>query len=276
MSNNLVIKKSLKAVIAMKFFNYIYKIIRFIEFCRKLKDNDHKFEFKGNRLSKELINECNQYGKRYLSGYKDSQQNDITEDSSQFFIYEKILERENKENLKICNIGAFYCNSDVKFLEKRPKSTVYALDFEPFVECNKNLVNPNLILKPGYPLDTIEAFANESNDYVFDYAIFTRTAVLMNPNELFSYMESLSKIAKNVAFLEVAQVFLWDKLKLDINKIPLDNPCEMYEGMRIHNYPKILEKYNYKIVESAILPPDQFNIWCGSSHYWIYTMGSKE
>jgi len=89
-------------------------------------------------------------------------------------------------------------------------------------------------------------------------------------------MAPISQIAKNIAFLEVAQHALMNHRKLDIRKISLNEPYKLYGNMVIHNYPKLIESFDYKVVDAEILPPNTFNIFYGDAHYWVYVIGTKK
>ena len=241
-----------------------------------MKDEITAFKETDSIKSRSIDDRYNNYGDTMGPRYAASQTKEEVTVSSEYFLYKKILEKDKKQDLRICNIGAFYCISEDYFLKKRPKSIIHGLDFTPFIRFNKKFEQPNLILHPGYPLDAIEKFARESNGYMFDYVIFARAATLINQNEIRSYMAPISKIAKNIAFLEVAQAILVDQRKLDIRKISLNEPYKLYGSMVIHNYPKLIESFDYKVVDAEILPPNAFNIDYGAFCYWVYVMGTKK
>ena len=224
-------------------------------------------------MSREQVKRCNSYFDEKINSYKQEQidTNNI-EKLSEYYHFKKIEENEAVPlELKICNIGCYYCGADNHFLEKHPSCEVYGLDFEGIVEANKNILSEKLKLFPGYPLEILE---NE-NFEIFDYALFTRTATLINIKQFISYMEVLNKLAKNVCFLEVVKISSYTKRVLNIEKIDMMNPIRMYAGMYIHNYPEILRKYGYEIIESSILSPDIFDQSLTSDHYFIYTHGKK-
>lgn len=119
----------------------------------------------------------------------------------------------------------------------------------------------------------MEKFRDENKK--FDYAIMTRTATLINIEQLLSYMDVLSKIAKNVIFLEVAKLTVTPVVQLDVNKIDMNNPVRMYGGMYIHNYPAVLKNSGYEIVEEKLLHYNEFNQYFDRDHDFIYVHGRK-
>jgi len=183
MSDKLIIKIPLFKVIKLKIIFFIYKIYNSIKDHFKLIEG-RDYSFQGDRLNQEQIDKYNNFGETNIPKYITSQPKEEIKVSSEYFLYKKILEKDKKQDLRICNVGAFYCISEDYFLKKRPKSIIHGLDFAPFIKFNKEFEQPNLILHPGYPLDTIEKFARESNGYMFDYVIFIRTATLINKNEI--------------------------------------------------------------------------------------------
>lgn len=45
------------------------------------------------------------------------------------------------------------------------------------------------------------------------------------------------------------------KPTLDVTKIPIEKPVKIFNMMRIHNYPAVLEKFGFEVTESYVLPP---------------------
>jgi hypothetical protein len=265
----------------ISFFYFFQKTFNFMKTVQSYIDRSD-YSFQGKRLSEEKINQYNQYCETKIPSYMDTQDAVSPEKTSQFFLYKKILEKEPQDKkLRICNIGAFYTLSDVTFLNKRPHCEVFALDFMPMVKHNhkfKDVRNLNLI--GDYPLDSLQRIYSglqNKDEPFFDYVLFTRTATLINSNELFSYFELIKKISKNVLFLEVAEIMLNKNRVLDISKIPIDKPIPAYGSMRIHNYPGILEKFGFEIVDSAIYDGrgDNFEKDFGMTHKWIYFHGKN-
>ncbi|MES3037780.1 MAG: hypothetical protein V4736_07730 [Bdellovibrionota bacterium] len=195
------------------------------------------------------------------------------ENVSQYYLFKKIEQQNQKVN-SIANIGCFYSKSDRRFIDKHPETTIYGLDFGRIAELNSNIAHPNLKFVSGYPLVTIENFKNIGVSSI-DYALFTRTAVKLNPNELNSYMDALSKVAKNIMFLEVAKPYTVTDQKIDVEKIDVDNPVRLFNGLYLHNYPAVLKKYGYTVRDQKILPYDSFEQHFTPDHHFIYVHGEK-
>lgn len=237
--------------------------------------NFSRYDFTGSRRSGRDIMEVERYVNDYFPRYKIEQERSADiERLSEYYHYRKIEEAGGR-SLRICNVGCFYCGADVHFLKGRPDSTVYGVDFGKIDELNRDIKVENLKLFPGYPLETLEAFSADRSFKKFDYVLFTRTASLTNINELFSYMEAIGKIARNVCFLEVVKLAAYPGTKLDINKIDVNRPVKMYLGIYIHNYPALLRKFGYEVVESSILPMETFDHPLTKDHNWVYVRGKK-
>jgi hypothetical protein len=251
----------------------LYNAFEFYQIARV-----QRYDFVGSRQTVSTKRAREKYVDDAIYSYQDNQESlpDL-ERSSQYFLFKKIEEETGakKTPLKICNIGCFYCASDNHFLEKRPSATVYGLDYGNIQEVNRNFKNKNLKLFEGYPLETLEKLGNESGFEMFDYALFTRTATIINPNELLSYMEALKKIARCVMFLEVVKLATYTKAILNIKKIDIMRPIKIYKGMYIHNYPKVLERAGYKVTDQEILPYNAFNQQFTHDHFFIYARGDK-
>lgn len=267
--DKLIVKKGLSSLlktwiklIAGKVITMCYGSFEFYQIA-----NIQGYRFSRKRLNPLQIEEINGYVAKTLPAYKQELENmDITK-SSQYYSYSKI----KKLPARVCNIGCLYCKADSHFLTIHPNNLVYGLDFGNIIEANKDLSNPRLKLFSGYPLETLETFKNEK----FDYALFTRTAGMININELLSYISILSPIASNICFLEPVKLLTYPKMVLDINKIEMMKPVKMYSGMYIHNYPKVLENFGYQIVESQVFHKDVFENILTPDHYFVYVHGRK-
>jgi len=269
--SNLIYKRRLGEVLKTKFTLGIGKIIEKLKYSNEFyKDATvNGYEEQNKRLSDNGINKINDYVKLHLPEYKNEQEErdyDI-KDYSQYFPYLKI-----KSPAKVLNIGCFYCRAENEFLKLNKNNMVYGLDFGNIKELNKKFLNKRLVLFEGYPLDSLDLI----KDVSFDYTLFVRTGVLMNINELLSYMEKVSKISKNVMFLEVFKPVTYKKRVLDVNKIDMMNPIKMYSGMYIHNYPEILKKFGYKVIESEILNSERFKNKHTANHKYIWVYGTKQ
>ena len=151
------------------------------------------------------------------------------------------------------------------------------MDFgSKLLEINSEINCPQLKLFAGYPLEILEKFSQEEGFKKFDYTLFVRTAVKINIEQLLSYMEVLSKLSKNIIFLEVAKLSESYLKSVDISKIDLMKPMKIYDGLYLHNYPQLLERYGYKIVTSEILPAKTFpKQSLTPDHNFVYIHGRK-
>ena len=238
------------------------------------------YDFHGSRLTQELIEKANFYVDegRILKYKEELQKNDITK-FAQYYPYTKIEEKNGVgANLRICNVGIFYAGADALFLRKHPGSMVYGLDFgKNLLENNKDLDSPNLKLFQCYPLEFLEKCSQEKDFQAFDYTLFNRTAVIINIEQLMSYMQVISKLSKNICFLEIAKLAESHKRSVDISRIDMMSPMKLYGGMYLHNYPKILESFGYEIVSSEILPASTFpEQLMTPDHNFIYIHGRKK
>ena len=198
------------------------------------------------------------------------------ENTSQYYPYKLILNKEKGKTLelKICNIGCFYAGADAHFLKNNSKCTVYGLDFGNLDKFNSDIFSNNLKLYSGYPLNTIKTIVNE-NKIFFDYAFFVRTAVKINIEQLETYIKYLSKISKNIIFLENAKLSESHTKRVNVSKIPLNNPLKLYGGMYLHNYMELLIKYGYEIDECKIIEANNFNNNLTPDHDFIFVSGIR-
>ena len=104
-------------------------------------------------------------------------------------------------------------------MKKHPNDTIYGLDFGEIVQVNKNIKNDRLLLYPGYTLDTLEKFADDEDFIKFDYCIFARTVTLIDIEQLLQYISVISKISKNICFLEVAISSTLLMTRTDVSKM---------------------------------------------------------
>jgi len=62
----------------------------------------------GDRLNQEQIDKYNNYREAVIPKYTTAQPKEEIEVSSEYFLYKKILEKDKKQDLRICNVGAHY------------------------------------------------------------------------------------------------------------------------------------------------------------------------
>lgn len=239
-----------------------------------------QYDFSGSRQPAHTLQALNryvaEYGIMYRENITDHDQKGEMEETSQYYLYKYIEAQAPRANVTVCDIGAFYCGADVHFLKKFPQATVYGLDFGDMLGLNRDIAMDRLKLFPGYPLETLEKLVSEGKRRIFDYVIFARTAALMNHNELFSYMENIRLLANNVCFLEVAKTTSMLTPTLNVRTIPLDKPVKIFNLVRIHNYPALLEKYGFEVVDAAVLPPTTFKQYFVPDHQFIFTAGRNK
>jgi len=253
-----------------------YVIFKFYE--RYYNNNVFSYEFKGDYLSPAALENAESYineGDAIEFYKKEMNYSDMLK-LSQYYPYLKI-EQDKKDdlNLKIVNIGCFYAGCDNLFIERNPSCQVYGLDFGNLEKYNDNLKNKNLHLISGYPLMTLESFIEKNSNIQFDYAIFVRTAVKINIEQLYRYMRALTKISENIIFLEPAKLQSSHLPSIDVDKIDIDNPFKLYRGMYLHNYSRLLENYGYQIVEKKVMSQDNFNNSLTKDHDFVYIHGAK-
>lgn len=228
----------------------------------------NKYNFQGERMTPNQIKEVEDYFTSLFSVYKNEQNKlDITK-MSEYYPYSQI-----KSPAKVCNIGCFYCKADMKFLEQHKDNIVYGIDFKGIVEGNKEFKDKRLKLFEGYPLEILEELRDEGER--FDYVLFTRTACIININQLISYMNVISKMTNNIIFLEPLKLTTYRGLELNLNEIELMNPIKLYNGFYIHNYSELLKRYGYK-VKIKIIPATKFANATDKEHCYIYARGNNE
>lgn len=274
----LILRKKIVDVIKLWIMFGIGKVVYWID-CSyniyKIRNDGTKYEFQKSCLEYNDIEDKIDYVSKTSPNYKVEQLSIDVEKSAQYYIYSRIERMISKnEPIKVCNIGCFYCGADTLFLKKNKNSKVYGLDFGNIIKLNSNIKNKRLLLYEGYPLKTLLEL--HENNVKFDFAIMARTATLINSSQLFSYIEVLSKMAKRIIFLEVGKLTVSLTPFLNIRNISLYNPVRMYGGMYIHNYPKLLEKYGYSIVEEKIVNARQFSNKLSKDHDFIYVCGEKD
>ena len=269
----IVLKRSVGSYLSHIFWYNVGKIINrcFVAYNVYKTKNSEVYNLSYSRLSSDLLNEKNRYVNTEGYEYKDVHiMNGRSEDSSQYYLYKNVI---GSDPATVCNIGAFYCGADYEYLNSHAKSKVYALDFGDMEKLNQNIKHKRLFLYSGYPLDSLGNLLKEKGEYFFDYVIFTRTAVLINKNELKEYMNVICKLAKNVAFLEVVDISTLDKRTLYYDSISIDNPLKMYSGMYIHNYIRLIEKFGFRCTKAEILPPGSFPNESANGHHLICVVG---
>lgn len=269
----IILKRSIKSYLSSMFWIYIGKIINrsIVAYNVYKNKNSNKYNLIHSRLPVELIKEKNKYVDIGGLEYKNVHiTNDDTKNSSQYYLYKNII---GSSKANICNIGAYYCGADFEFLNSNKDAKVYALDFGDMDKLNKEINHNRLFLYSGYPLESLENILGQKGEYFFDYIIFTRTAVLMNKNELNEYMKVIRKISKKIAFLEVVDISTINRRILNYDSISLDEPIKMYGGMYIHNYIKLIEHFGFECTDSYILPPGSFPNESANGHYMICVAG---
>jgi hypothetical protein len=227
-----------------------------------------------SRVSAPQLDYFNNYVTTEGALYRENQESLTNiEETSQYYLYKKI--GSNHENLKICNVGCFYCGADVHFLRNNENCKIYGLDFGDIKQLNEKILHKRLFLYPGYPLQALEDLLDKEGTNFFDYVLFVRTATLINKNELFSYMDVVSRISKAVAFLEVASIGTTRNTRIDIDRIDLENPMKTYGGMYVHNYKKLLQKYGYALQYAELLEPGFFRYDSAGNNHIMCIIGSK-
>ena len=263
----------IKRYVLNKFSFIIYKL-----YNRYYNNNIYSYDFKGKRLHNNSLEGAELYVDEgtAIENYKiEINKSDKTK-LSQYFPYLKIEEKKQEDlKLRVLNIGCFYAGCDDLFIKRNPECEVFGLDFGDIKKYNSDIKNKNLHLLSGYPLETLELFFDDKSKGKFDYAIFVRTAVKINIEQLLEYMKILEKICDNVLFLEPAKLMSSHKKAIDVDKIDLHNPFKLYRGMYLHNYSKLLEKFNYKIIEKKVISPNQFSQDFTEDHDFVYFHGSK-
>lgn len=239
--------------------------------------NDSSYSFRSDRLYPHQVTNLYKYFHSYAENYKHEQLNsgDI-EKTSQYFHFKTLDEAGVGNNVTICNIGCFYCVSEKHFLNKHKNAFIYGMDFGNVEELNKDIADPRLKIIEGYPLLSLEKMVKEGKKDIFDYAFFTRTATMINIEQLRSYMRALKVLSKSVCFLEVMKILLIPMKKVAVEEIDVNNPVRMYEGMYIHNYPALLKEYGYQVTQKELLGPKSFTQWVTSDHYFIHVVGKRE
>lgn len=235
------------------------------------------YDFKGAELTESMIiQKTKNLGSGAILSYKAEIQNaSYIEKLSQYYPYfniEKKYEFSPDLKLRICNIGCYYAGADAYFLKKYPKCFVLGLDFGEINKINDDLELSNLELVSGYPLSTLK---ERSNIGFFDYTLFVRTAAAINIEQLLSYMEYISKFSINIIFLETAKLSTSHLREVDLTKINLYNPMKLYGGYYLHNYVRLLEHFNYNIVDAKILPANTFSHSLTKDHDFVYVHGRK-
>lgn len=236
-----------------------------------------QYDYHESRLSEKEIEIANDYVAEAIDAYTIEHNTKGVSGLSQYYPYRKISKIEgNGAKIKVVNIGCFYAGAEALFLKENPNSEVYGLDFGNIKKVNSNLTADNLFLYEGYPLDSLIALHDENESLHFDYAIFVRTATKINIEQMYSYMEILKEMAENIIFLEVAKLVSRSERVIDISKIDIDNPLKLYGGLYLHNYPRLLEKFGYQILESEILSASTFpNQSLTTDHNFIFIHGKK-
>jgi hypothetical protein len=148
------------------------------------------------------------------------------------------------------------------------------------LKLNEQFNNPRLIKYPGYPLESLENLLQKISVNQlkhFGYAVFVRTASAINPFELNEYISLLSKLTKRIIFLEVVELKLSHQRSIVLEDIPVEESISSYGVMKIHNYPKLLMKNGFKVIDSKQFDGkgDGFNMDYGETHFWYYCVAEK-
>ena len=269
-------KVSFFTLLKRRFINIISKLVYKL-YNKYYYNNIHGYEFHKPELDQSKIDDAYKYvDDGAIFDYIKEINSANIEKLSQYYPYKSIIDKENKESLKlnICNIGCFYAGADAFFLKSNPNCLVYGLDFGDINLLNKDIEMNNLKLYPGYPLSTIEDFVHNKN-IIFDYTFFVRTAVKINVEQLETYIQHLSKISKNIIFLEVAKLSQSYIRTLDVAKIPLNDSFKLYGGLYLHNYVELIKKYGYKLDECKVIESKYFENSLTSDHDFVYISGEK-
>lgn len=272
----IILKRSFANYISNIFWHNIGKLINrcVVAYNIYKSKNSQIYNRSYSRLLPELLEEKDSYVDSEGYEYKNVHiSSSSPKDSSQYYLYKNII---GSSPAFVCNVGAFYCGADVEYLKSHENSRVYALDFGNMEKLNRHIKHERLYLYSGYPLESLEKILSEKGEHFFDYVTFTRTAVLMNKNELKEYMSVISKLAKNVAFFEVIDISTLNIRTLDYDKITVDQPIKMYSGMYIHNYIKLVESYGFRCVDATILPPGSFPNESANGHHMICVVGASK
>lgn len=277
---SLVLKQKVSRITLCK--RYIVHVLgRLIyELYQKYYNNEiFDYGFHGNRLDMSKLSTADDYvdgDNSSIAFYKKEIRSKKIESLSQYYPYGH-LEKLYGENLglRICNIGCFYAGCDEHFLKRNPNSLVVGLDFGRVDIVNNDIVSENLNIIPGYPLHTLEKMLKTQGANQFDCAIFVRTAVKINIEQLNVYMEVLSKLSKEVIFLENAKLLACYRKKVDVYNINLENSLKLYRGMYLHNYPLLLEKYGYQVVDSKVISAGEFDQSLTPDHDFVFVHGRR-
>lgn len=273
----LILRKRLIDIVKLGIKLPIGRIFEFMLSCHhayKLRSDGSRYRFRGARMTNDEVEYYNKYVSDAAPGYKAEQiSSENIEKISEYYVFKQIERLAEGGALSVCNIGCFYCGADRQYVDRNVRSSVFGLDFGDIRELNRNIVHERLLLYPGYPLSTLEKLCKDG--VKFDYALMTRTATLINIEQLVSYMQVLSKMAKNIMFLEVGKLTTSLSPVLDVSKINVMDPVRMYGGMYIHNYPEILKMHGYDIVEQKILHYDAFDQVFSPDHDFIYVHGRR-
>ena len=270
-------KVSFFTLLKRRFINIISKLVYKL-YNKYYYNNIHGYEFHKPELDQYKIDDAYKYvDDGAIFDYIKEINSANIEKLSQYYPYKSIIDKENKESLKlnICNVGCFYAGADAYFLKNNPNSTVYGLDFGNLEKFNNDILSDNLKLYSGYPLNTIRDFVNEKKIF-FDYAFFVRTAVKINIEQLETYIKYLSQISKNIIFLEVAKLSQSYSKRVNVSSIPINNSLKLYGGLYLHNYMELLIKYGYEIEICKIIESKYFDNSLTADHDFIYVSGVKK
>ena len=271
----IILKRSFKNYISNIFWYNVGRVINRCVVAYQLYKNKNSqiYSRVHGRLPPELIGEKNDYVNSEGYEYRNVHvANACPQDSSQYYLYKYTI---GSSPAIVCNIGAFYCGADVEYLKSHKNSQVYALDFGDMEKLNRNINHERLFLYSGYPLQSLEKILNKKGEHYFDFVTFTRTAVLMNANELQEYMDIIRKLAKNVAFFEVIDTSTLNNRVLNYDAITIEEPIKMYSGMYIHNYIKLIEKFGFRCSNAKIVPPGSFPGESANGHHMICVVGTS-
>ena len=268
-------KVSVITLLKRRVVNWLGKIIYKL-YQIYLYNNITGYIFHEAELTDEMIaHKTSGFKSGAIFDYKREIQNSDIESLSQYYPYFRIEQQHHLSSdlkFRICNVGCFYAGAEAYFLKKHPKCSILGLDFGDIGTINNDLNLPNLELVSGYPLFTLK---ERSGVELLDYTIFVRTAAAINIEQLLSYMECISKFSTNIIFLESAKLSTSHLREVELSTIDLFSPMKLYGGYYLHNYISLLERFNYNIVDSKVLPSNTFSHSLTLDHDFVYVHGRK-
>lgn len=236
---------------------------------------DHPaYRFRKPRMSLgEFVSITEGYVAKYGDKYKDEiNAKKTVVFMSQYYLFRKIESFTKGAASSVLDIGGFYCGAAREFIDRNPGSTVHAIDIPGVVDLNRDISGNGLTVDEGYPLEMLERMADAGMR--FQFVTFTRTATLINVEQLREYLKVIAKIADNVLFLEVAIAATIPAISVDLRKVQGDS-ISLYNGMYLHNYGKLLEDVGFRVDELYWLNNKAFDQQFSPDHYFVVAWGSR-